>query len=153
MQFRILGEITDVETFAAGSGIREIARLRRIYGRAAGASAKVLPACDYSMARYILLSYIGTRLPASDAGNSRSSNCSKTMVKTQTKQLLVCVDNEGYAASLEKRKIYVALRDASAERHGMLRVIDESGEDYLYPKALFRSIALPLAVRRAVLAA
>jgi len=75
------------------------------------------------------------------------------MVKTQTKQLLVCVDNEGYAASLEKRKIYVALRDASAERHGMLRVIDESGEDYLYPKALFRSIALPLAVRRAVLAA
>jgi hypothetical protein len=75
------------------------------------------------------------------------------MMKTQTKQLFVCVGNEGYAASLEKRKIYVALRDASAERHGMLRVIDESGEDYLYPKALFRAIALPLAVKRAVLAA
>ncbi len=74
------------------------------------------------------------------------------MAKTQ-KQLIVCVDNEGYPASLEKRKIYVALRDASAEKVGMLRVVDESGEDYLYPKALFRSIALPQAVRRAVLAA
>ena len=75
------------------------------------------------------------------------------MAKTQAKQLIVCVDNEGYPAALEKRKIYVALRDAAAEKNGMLRVVDESGEDYLYPKALFRSIALPEAVRRAVLAA
>jgi hypothetical protein len=75
------------------------------------------------------------------------------MAKTQAKQLVVCVDNEGYVASLEKRKIYVALRDAMADKHDMLRVIDESGEDYLYPKALFRAIALPQAIRRAVLAA
>jgi hypothetical protein len=75
------------------------------------------------------------------------------MAKTQAKQLVICVDNNGYAVSLEKRKIYVALRDADAEKHDLLRVIDESGEDYLYPKAFFRSIALPRAVRRAVLAA
>jgi hypothetical protein len=75
------------------------------------------------------------------------------MTKTQAKQLVVCIDNDGYAASLEKRKIYVALRDAGAEKHSMLRIVDESGEDYLYPKAFFRSIALPLAVRKAVLAA
>ena len=75
------------------------------------------------------------------------------MTKAQPKQLVVCIDNEAYAASLEKRKIYVSLRDASAEKIGMLRVVDESGEDYLYPKAFFRAIALPLAVRRAVLAA
>ena len=71
----------------------------------------------------------------------------------QAKQLVVCVDNKGYAASLEKRKIYVALRDSAAEKHGLLRVVDESGEDYLYPKASFRSIALPEAVKKAVLAA
>jgi hypothetical protein len=71
----------------------------------------------------------------------------------QAKQLVVCIDNEGYAASLEKRKIYVALRDARAEKHDLVRVIDESGEDYLYPKTSFRSIALPQAVKRAVLAA
>jgi hypothetical protein len=75
------------------------------------------------------------------------------MAKPQTKQLVVCVDNEGYRASLEKRKIYVALRDTAAEKHGLLRIVDESGEDYLYPKAFFRSIALPQAVKRAVLAA
>jgi hypothetical protein len=75
------------------------------------------------------------------------------MTKAQAKQLVVCVDNDGYAVSLEKRKIYVALRDAVAEKHGMLRIVDESGAEYLYPKACFRMIALPQAVRRVVLAA
>jgi hypothetical protein len=75
------------------------------------------------------------------------------MAKPQTKLLVVCIGNDGYQASLEKRKIYVALPDAGAETHGLLRIVNESGEDYLYPKALFRSIALPEAVKKAVLAA
>jgi hypothetical protein len=75
------------------------------------------------------------------------------MTKTRTKQLVVCIDNDGYAVSLEKRKIYVSLRDLAAEKHGMLRIIDESGDDYLYPKAFFRPVELPTAVRRAVMAA
>jgi hypothetical protein len=75
------------------------------------------------------------------------------MAKQTSKQFVVCVDNEGYPASLEKRKIYLALRDASAEKHGLIRVVDESGDDYLYPKTFFRSIALPSALKRAVLAA
>jgi hypothetical protein len=75
------------------------------------------------------------------------------MAKQPSKQFVVCVDNEGYPASLEKRKIYLALRDTSAEKHGLIRVVDESGDDYLYPKTFFRSIALPLALKRAVLAA
>lgn len=75
------------------------------------------------------------------------------MARPQLKQLVVCVNNVGYPASLERRKIYVSLRDSVAERQGLLRIIDESGEDYLYPKALFRAVALPLAVKKAVLAA
>ncbi len=75
------------------------------------------------------------------------------MTKSRTKQLVVCVDNEGYAASLERRKIYVALSDGDAERHGLMRVVDESGEDYLYPKSFFRPIALSSALKKAVLAA
>ena len=75
------------------------------------------------------------------------------MAKQPSKQFVVCVDNGGYPASLEKRKIYLALRDPSAEKHGLIRVVDESGDDYLYPKTFFRSIALPLALKRAVLAA
>ena len=75
------------------------------------------------------------------------------MTKSQAKQLVVCVDNDGLSASLEKRKIYVALRDAGAEKHGLIRIVDESGDDYLYPKAFFRSIVLPHSVKKAVLAA
>ena len=75
------------------------------------------------------------------------------MSKSLSKQLVVCVNNEGYAVSLEKRKLYVTLRDAAAEKHGLVRVIDESGDDYVYPKALFRPIALPQSVKRAVFAA
>jgi hypothetical protein len=75
------------------------------------------------------------------------------MAKQQSKQLVVCISNEGYPASLEKRKIYLALRDATADKRGLIRVVDESGDDYLYPKTFFRSIALPQAIKKAVLAA
>jgi len=75
------------------------------------------------------------------------------MAKLLANDLVVCVSNEGYSASLEKRKLCVQLRDASAEKRGLWRIIDESGDDYLYPKALFRPIALPQSVKKAVLAA
>ncbi len=75
------------------------------------------------------------------------------MAKPQVKQLVVCVNNEGYPVSLEKRKIYVAIPDASASKHGLVRVLDESGDDYPYPSEYFASVELPTSVRRAVLAA
>jgi hypothetical protein len=67
------------------------------------------------------------------------------------KRLVICVDNSGYEVSLERRKIYLALPDAKAESLGQVRVIDESGEDYLYPKKAFVEVALPQPIRRAVL--
>lgn len=75
------------------------------------------------------------------------------MKKTAHRRLVLCLRNQGYAVSLERRKIYVALPDREAEQHGHVRVVDESGEDYLYPKSLFAEVSLPQAVRRAVLAA
>jgi hypothetical protein len=69
------------------------------------------------------------------------------------KRLVICVDNSGYEVSLERRIIYVSLPDPSAEKHGMVRVIDESGEDYLYSKEAFVSVAPPQTIRRAVLEA
>lgn len=74
------------------------------------------------------------------------------MAKT-AKRFVICVNNAGYEVSLEKRKIYVAVPDAHAEKLGQLRVIDESGEDYLYPKKSFIAVALPRPTRRAVLQA
>ncbi len=70
------------------------------------------------------------------------------------KRFVVCIRNTGYPASLELRKIYQALTDGEAETHGLVRVIDESGEDYLYPQSFFMAVELPQrvasAVRRAV---
>jgi len=62
----------------------------------------------------------------------------------------ICVRNRGYAASLELRKVYRILRDVPALRLGLLRVIDEFGEDYLYPKEYFAPIGLPHAAEKAV---
>ncbi len=73
--------------------------------------------------------------------------------KVVSAQLLICVENRGYTASLEKRKIYVSLSDPVAAKHGHVRVIDESGEDYLYPKQFFMPVTLPHSVRKAILKA
>jgi hypothetical protein len=68
-------------------------------------------------------------------------------------RFLVCVKNKGYIASLEKRKIYVSLSDPLAAKHCHVRVIDESGEDYLYPRKFFLPVTLPHSVRKAILKA
>lgn len=60
-----------------------------------------------------------------------------------TQHFAVCIQNTGYAVSLELRKIYQVLEDADARKLGMLRVIDESGEDYLFPQEFFAPIQLP----------
>ena len=74
-------------------------------------------------------------------------------MKTNGKRFVICLKNKGYEASLERRKIYQVLSDGPAAKLGLLRVIDESGEDYLYPQSFFAPIELPQPVRRAVLAA
>ena len=76
-----------------------------------------------------------------------------TATTSTTGKLAICVRNTGYEASLERRKIYSVLADPEAKKHKMVRVIDESGEDYLYPEGYFLSVALPSAVRQALLAA
>ena len=68
-------------------------------------------------------------------------------------RFVICVDNKGYVVSPEKRKIYLAIPDTDALKHGQIRVIDESGEDYLYPKSLFLPITVPQSVRKAILKA
>ena len=54
----------------------------------------------------------------------------------------VCINNEGFEASLERRKLYNVMTDAKAESRGMVRIVDESGEDYLYPASMFEPIQI-----------
>ncbi len=65
----------------------------------------------------------------------------------------ICVDNKDYPASLEFRKVYRVLSDADAEKDGFVRVIDESGEDYLYPSDYFVPIEVPEPAEKAFEAA
>jgi hypothetical protein len=65
----------------------------------------------------------------------------------------VCIGNEDYEASLELHKIYRVLPDEDAASDGDIRVIDESGEDYLYPAEWFVFIELPRALERSLLRA
>ncbi len=64
--------------------------------------------------------------------------------------MVICAHNYGYPASLEVRKVYVALPDVAAGTHNLIRVIDESGEDYLYPGDYFIAVELPQSVREAL---
>jgi hypothetical protein len=60
----------------------------------------------------------------------------------------LCVKNEGYAASLQVRTVYLGISDSEAESHGMLRIVDESEEDYLFPASFFVPIEVPEAAVR-----
>ncbi len=91
------------------------------------------------------------------ASARKSSSARGTSTRTRKtaagRQFAVCVDNGGYEASLERNKIYVVLADKAAERDGDLRVIDESGEDYLFSADRFVAIDVPAAVKASLLKA
>jgi len=70
-------------------------------------------------------------------------------IKSDTQRYVLCVSNENYSASLEASKIYQCVPDPQAKAHGQIRVIDELGEDYLYPRGLFIPIEIPKEAIRA----
>jgi hypothetical protein len=89
------------------------------------------------------------------AGRSSRSRGTSTLRKPRTSRLrgayyVLCVKNDGYPSSLDVRKIYRALRDPDAEKHGQIRVIDESGEDYLFSSRYFVRLPMPAAAKRAL---
>ena len=84
--------------------------------------------------------------------NTKSSAFSTEAGRSEARFVL-CVRNEDYPASLELRKVYQVLTDQQAAKHRQMRIIDESGKDYLYPQDYFVPIKLPQAAEKAVLRA
>ena len=70
--------------------------------------------------------------------------------RLRTEGFAVCLRNRGYAASLEVRKLYPVVNDPDAAANDLIRVIDESGEDYLYPARIFQKVPLPIELQRAL---
>ena len=90
------------------------------------------------------------------ASAKKSSSASGTSIRRKAAaapRFAVCVRNEGYEASLERNKIYPVLPDDEAEQDGDLRVVDESGEDYLFSADRFVTIEVPSAVKASLLKA
>ncbi len=65
-------------------------------------------------------------------------------------QFVVCINNTDYSASLEIRKIYQVVPDSQANNHHQIRIIDESGEDYLYPSDYFMALELSEPLQQAL---
>ncbi len=121
MDFELVGDITDVETIAKGRGIRELARLRRLYGKGRWRKMKGIARIRLSDESP---NYIGMKHMASAKRNSSATGTSIERRRNTVDvdpQFAVCVDNDGYGASLERNKIYVVVPDKAAERDGDLR--------------------------------
>lgn len=85
--------------------------------------------------------------------STRGSSTRPRKAAVPGRHFAVCVDNSGYEVSLERNKIYVVLLDKNAEKDGDVRVVDESGEDYLFSAERFVAIDLPQAVKASLLKA
>jgi hypothetical protein len=82
--------------------------------------------------------------------NSKSNGSSPKKRPRGVPQYAVCVKNDDYAASLELRKLYQIVPDKSSSTLGLIRIVDESGEDYLYPSEYFLPVKLSPAIQKAV---
>jgi hypothetical protein len=105
---------------------------------------------------FALLNYIGTKRTALAAKKSSASAIwtnTMTIQPFSSARFAVCVNNSGYPVALELHKIYRVLPDEDAAVDGDVRVVDESGEDYLYPAAYCVPIDVPQAVERSLLKA
>ena len=155
MYFEIIGEIGNIETIAVGKTIRDIGRLRKQYGAGRWRKLKGVS----------IVRLFDGRIKKAEIHWYEAHGIGKRKIKIkrfldwgvmktrqgQGKKFAVCItDTE---PDLELRKIYQVLPDEAAEREHYLRIIDESGEDYLYPASYFVLIELPKEAERALLMA
>ena len=154
MDFELVGNISDVETIAAGREIRDLPRLRRLYGKGFWRKMKGTARIRLRSGRIRLADFTGMKRTASARKNSSARGTStRRSNPARVRRFVVCVRNDGYETALERYKIYAVVRDQDAERDGDLRVIDESGEDYLFSADRFVAIDVPAAVRASLLKA
>ena len=151
MKFDVVGAIEQVETIAAGPSVKVRSFLRKTYGRGSwrklkGVATVRLP--NGSLRRVELHWY-----EAHGSGKrDLKSRVTWTSYETTYKQFALCLEDQGNEASLILGKVYRILPDARAAKDDLVRIVDESGEDYLFHKSQFAFVDFPQAVRRRILA-
>ncbi len=123
--------------------------------KADGESSKELPQSGSEMGVPVWLKYTGMKRTGSAKEKSNASVIWIEVMKKKEAEVefAVCINNADYPASLELHKIYRVLPDEDAAADGDLRIIDESGEDYLYPADWFVLVKLPQAVEESLMQA
>ena len=142
--FEIIGEIREKRIIAAGRAIRESPRLRRTYGKpqwrkykGVGRISLIDGAVCEAELHWHEAHGVGKRETKIKRLLHERDETQKETKNLITDKIAVCARNPGYEASLELGKAYAVIRDPGPAQHGYLRVIDESGADYLYPAYYF----------------
>lgn len=140
MALEIVGRITAVTVIATGHGIRQLVEPRETMAKATGANSKATQRSSSPTARPVGRKSTGTRRTASAGAASRSSVSSTD--RRSAPVYLLCVDSDANE-DLQVRRLYRDLPDPAAARSDYVRVVDDSGEDYLYPASCFIPLELP----------
>ena len=154
MKFKLIGHITQIEIIAIGSSIRELSRLQKIYGY--GRWRKVKGFADVQLSDNIVKKvelhwYEVHGIGKKEFKIKRFLSLNIEVVFNMKHKFVICVNNQGYEASLERGKVYQQIDEIDASHQNYIRVIDESGEDYLYPNEYFVEIKLPKKVKEVLI--
>ena len=143
MYFEIIGEIEEIESIAIGGRIRDIMRIRQQYGPGRWRKLKGVAMVRLQSGRICKAEVHWYEADGIGRKKLRSKEYWVKIMKKEKKELefALCIENKD-CEDLEKRKIYQVLPDDEAVKEGYLRVIDESGEDYLYPQSYFILVQL-----------
>jgi hypothetical protein len=149
-------DIHDIQTVAVNTSIRDLERLKEMHGKGRWRKLKGIARVRLKSGRIrvadctVLSSWYRQERHEKEAVPGLMQN---QRIKKAPPTFVVCIDNSGYLASLELHKIYRVVPDEDAARDGDIRVIDESGEDYLYSADRFIVIEVPKALERSILRA
>jgi hypothetical protein len=143
VRFQIVGPIENVRTIAVGVVFTGSHISGRSMAKVVGGSSKVTRRSSSRTARFAVRKSTGTKRTELGGGTSRSNDSSTSP------EFVVCIDPAGND-DLQARRLYQVLPDASAARSDFVRVIDDSGEDYLYPASCFAEANLASAVKDAL---
>lgn len=153
MKFEILGHIEGIEVIAVGISIRDLAYLEKTYGsgRWRKLKGKAHVRLPNGSIRWVELT--GTKPMGLAAKTLKLNAIWNERMSEHKRRFAICVDNSDYEASLILRKIYEIIPDELGAKDDLLRIVDESGEDYLYHKSHFIMVEFPIEVEHALLAA
>src|SRR2546425_13054655 len=151
--FQIIGSHENVQIIAIKHSIRDLKFLERMYGQGRWRKLKGIAKVQLENGRIRLAEMHWYEARHRQTPDENQEIFGLTMKdQDPNHRIAICVDDTDYEMSLERRKVYPILPDADAERDDYVRIIDETGEDYLFPASRFVFLTVPTEVEAAVLA-